>query len=71
MCVSASVLAGHVRRLAASEGGCNTLDPRFIFLCVFVKKKRTRNQNSEERRAGEKDEEEEEEEEEGGVAKIG
>lgn len=57
------------RRLAASEGGCNTLDPRFIFSRVCLWKKK-RNQNSEERRAGEKDEEEEEEDE-GGVAKIG
>lgn len=50
------VFAGCVSRLAASEGGCNTLDPRFIFRCVCVCKRRG-NQNSEERRAKEKEEE--------------
>lgn len=64
------VFAGCVSRLAPSEGGCNTLDPRFIFLCVFVCVcKRRGNQNSEERRAREM-EEEEEEKEEGSLAKI-
>ncbi len=36
VCVFVCVFAGCVCRLAASEGGCNTLDPRFIFLCVCV-----------------------------------
>lgn len=45
VCVLVCVFAGCVCRLAASEGGCNTLDPRFIFRCVlvcFVKKKKKR-----------------------------
>lgn len=62
--------AGCVCRLAASDGGCNTLDPRFIFqrVSVCVCKKRG-SQNSDEKSAREK-EEEKEEEEEGRVAKI-
>lgn len=77
------VSAGCVCRLAASEGGCNTLDPRFISqecmrVCLTEKKNKKINkigkiksQNSEkERRAREKEEEEKEEEEEGSAAKI-
>ena len=36
VCVLVCVFAGCVCRLAASEGGCNTLDPRFIFRSVCV-----------------------------------
>lgn len=69
---ASSLVCVFVCRLAASEGGCNTLDPRFIFrrvcMCVSVCRRRG-NQNSKERRAREK-EEEDREEEEGSVAKI-
>lgn len=69
-----SLVCVFVCRLAASQGGCNTLDPRFIFrrvcMCVCVSVCRRRgNQNSKERRAREK-EEEDREEEESSVAKI-
>lgn len=60
-----------VCRLAAPEGGCNTLDPRFIFqrVSVCVRKKRE-SQNSEDRASASEKEEEEGEEEEGSDAKI-